>query len=390
MGSNADPPSTNWPPLNGDGAPDASYGYEAMTGTAIAKIDGWTPSVHELETPATDADPAMTDTLVIYSNTDFEIAVNFADEHMLNTNPDGNNNNQSLTIYSGNLSQVSDVSAFPSASDLAIANVAENVIGVAQGYGGKFDGAAGEYWCASAGGCNFSTDAAGNLSSLLSGTLYFTPAAGAEVDVPNPDYMYFGYWQKVSEDSNNEPVFEIAGLSGGPGKSPHSEVAKLIGSATYEGSATGLYVRQWTATNTDVLRRRTGQFTADVALSARFRDLDPNDAFKISGTMSSFMAGDRAIDPNWRLSLERADIANDGGGFTSFSGYTQDVDGDGDPISGAAAMGAWSGYLFGEAEEDNDLNTPGIQPTYPSGVAGTFDGHFNNGDVIGAYGAERQ
>ena len=91
----------------------------------------------------------------------------------------------------------------------------------------------------------------------------------------------------------------------------------LEGSATYKGSATGLYVRRWTDANNDVLRRRTGQFAADCGAFGQllFGDIAMNDQYSISGTISNFMVGDRAIDPKWRLSLQRADFSRSHAGL---------------------------------------------------------------------------
>ena len=226
------------------------------------------------------------------------------------------------------------------------------------------------------------------------GAMHFTPDTGATVDVQDPDYMYFGYWQRESEDSNGEPVFEFAGLYGGPEPSPIGYVRMLEGSATYKGSATGLYVRRWTDANNDVLRRRTGQFAAEAVLSANFGGggIATDDQYSISGTISNFMVGDRAIDPNWRLALQRADFGPVAtlGFYDDFIGGTQDVDENGDPTPDPAAEGDWNGRFFGEVVVDADPVKNGNQSILPSGVAGTFDGHFNNGDVIGAYGAEKE
>ena len=364
--------SMHLPTLGASGAPDAMSGYTEMADATYAEIDGRAPMVFELETPVMGADPAMTGTLVIYSNTDFEIAVDFAEEHTLDTNSDSMGDYQSLIIDSGNVSQVSDVSVFPTTPN-TMTNISMNVAGM--GLGGKFDGADGEYWCDTVGGCVVSTDADGNLSGVT-GDLYFTPDGGVTVDVPNPDYIYFGYWLEESEDGNGDPAFEIAGVYGGPAPSNDSDVVNLEGEATYEGSATGVYVRRWTDANTEVLRRRTGQFTADAELTAYFGGdtVRAVDHYSISGTIGNFMTSGRAIDASWSLALQRADFSS-----SSFDGTTQ----------GTGNDGMWYGQFFGEVEVDNDLQTNGNQSTLPSGVAGTFDGHFNNGDVIGAYGAER-
>ena len=92
--------STNWPVLQADGTPPASLGYVAMTDTAVAEIDGWTPSVHELETPATNADPAMTDTLVIYSNTDFLTPRDFAEVYPFDVDDNGDGDYDSWLLIS--------------------------------------------------------------------------------------------------------------------------------------------------------------------------------------------------------------------------------------------------------------------------------------------------
>ncbi len=370
------------PPLGDDGAPPDSYGYE-MSDAVVADIDGWTSSVQELETEPMGMTPAMTDTLVIYSNTAYEMRVPFTDVHMLNTNQDSGGNPQSLVFDSGNASQASDVSEFPTMANTTT-TVPENV-STGMGYDGRFDGADGTYWCNTAGGCDVSTDADGNLSVDAGADLYFTPDAAAEVDVPDPDYVYFGYWINETTDGG-DPVFEISGLYGGVEYPTYADVGMLEGSATYAGATTGLYVRRWTDANNVVLRRRTGQFTAGVTLSANFGGggIAPNDRFMISGTISNFMDGNGAIDSNWRLQLGRADFAADGNGYTSFAGTTQDVAGNGMP--GTADPGNWSGHLLGEV---NTL-APSDPESHPSGVAGIFHGNFNNGDVIGAFGAERQ
>ena len=80
--------------------------------------------------------------------------------------------------------------------------------------------------------------------------------------------------------------------------------------------------------------------------------------------------------------------------FTGSAGEAQVVEGqavdaNGDPISGSPDEGEWNGRFFGYVELDNDFLEPGNQSTLPSGVAGDLEGHFNNGDIIGAFGAER-
>ena len=376
--------SVNVPNLETSGAPESSLGYEEMTDAMLAEIDGRPANVYELVTPAMGMVPAAMDTLVIYSNTDFETPTDFAEVYPLDVNADTNSpGNDALEIALG-------------ASDRDdVENIGgENRPTTVQANGsfpGTFDGAAGVYTCTDGGGCTLTYDSERNVMGV-SGDMHFTPDADETVLATDPDYMYFGYWLRESEDRDGDPTFEVAGLYGGADPSGISDVQNLEGSATYEGSATGLYVRRWTDANNMVVRRRAGQFTADALLTANFGgDTVPAaDHYSISGTISSFMAGGRALDPNWRLALRRAEFGSGAtlGLHNDFSGGTQDVDGN--DMFGTAAEGDWNGRFFGEVEVDNDSGTDGNQSTLPSGVAGSFDGHFNNGDVIGAFAVDRQ
>ena len=247
---------------------------------------------------------------------------------------------------------------------------------------------------ATSNGCELSTGADGTLTAAT-GALYFTPDMDAMVNVTNPDYMYFGYWLRGPRDAASGIEREIAGLYGGPKPSDFIDVQQLLEKASYSGSATGQYVRRWVDPNsTDPLRLRTGQFTAKAELTAAFKvggSVSEDDAFSISGEISEFRDnnrpfGTKVIDPRWRLELERADIFPDtqlspGGYYAAvFDGNTQAVDKDGKEIP--RITGDWGGQFFGEV--DTGTNTP------PSGVAGTFNGNFTSGEVVGAFGAELQ
>ncbi|MDE0391716.1 MAG: hypothetical protein OXI57_06555 [Rhodospirillales bacterium] len=292
--------STNVPNLQTSGAPDDGLGYSEMTGTMHAEIGGRPAEVYELVTPATGTDAAMTDTLVIYSNVPFLTPTEFEEVYPFDVNADPNQGNDALAIAIGATAQV-DVELI--VGDMPSSNVPQDGT-----FRGTFDGAAGEYTCTDSGGCTLSFDSGGNVTDV-SGDMHFTPDAGETVLATDPDYMYFGYWLRESEDSGGDPTFEVAGLYGGAEPSDINDVQILEGSATYEGAATGLYVRRWTDANNDVVRRRAGQFSADVMLEANFGgDTVPAiDHYSISGTIGNFMAGGRALDPNWHLALRRAE-----------------------------------------------------------------------------------
>ena len=52
------------------------------------------------------------------------------------------------------------------------------------------------------------------------------------------------------------------------------------------------------------------------------------------------------------------------------------------------AEGAWSGTLFGGAPADAAADSVAADD-YPTAVIGEFNGHFANGHVAGAFGAEK-
>ena len=53
--------------------------------------------------------------------------------------------------------------------------------------------------------------------------------------------------------------------------------------------------------------------------------------------------------------------------------------------------GVWSGGIFGPTTDDDSATTEvdEAESGYPSGVAGEFTGHFDNGHVLGAFGATK-
>ena len=51
-------------------------------------------------------------------------------------------------------------------------------------------------------------------------------------------------------------------------------------------------------------------------------------------------------------------------------------------------MMGMGGPVLRHVMDDTDTDTAGNQSKFPSGVAGEFSGHFMNGHVLGAFGAE--
>ena len=214
----------------------------------------------------------------------------------------------------------------------------------------------------------------------------FTPAtlaAGAPahmVAVADTDYLHFGYWLNTSENDDGETVYEIAAITGGTVLSDLSIVRTLMGSAKYAGPATGLYVKKTPAEDgRSLVPTSSGQFTAQAALTAYFigDDVTATNSNSIDGMITNFMNGDGYIDPTWSVTLKQAKY--DGATTLTDGRFTGVTEGD------KGMEGTWGGKFFG----DVTLGVPDEDPTvYPSGVAGDFNGHFSNGHVLGAFGAD--
>ena len=166
----------------------------------------------------------------------------------------------------------------------------------------------------------------------------------------------------------------------------NSAIARLKGTASYEGMAAGKYARK-EGGNLD----GAGHFTAMVGLNANFfkgtkpvmvNGVTEQHSVSIDGSVTKFKdeMGAYIMDANgkeWELDLHEATTATN-----SFMGMTT---GDGN----------WQGQFFGPAAARSrgvagGHPNPDAENTYPTGVAGEFTGHFDDGHVIGAFGAELQ
>ena len=277
---NADPASTAPDLLNADGSgtPVDNSMLEEMADAVRTRIDGWDDNVY---VRMNEAD--STDTFVLYSNKDEPTPTPFHMVHPLD-------NNDSLIVNSGNVEMVSGVAEFPSAvnqMDVPFMADAE--------FAGRFHGAPGTYTCVSM--CFLSTDVNGALVEV-SGEWRFAPDDNEFlVPVDDSDYVHFGYWMHESE-ANGDPIIMVGAIAGGTAESPINTVQELEGRATYEGYATGVYVKRRVTPDGDVDNRRGGQFTADAMLTATFGggNVPANDHYSIVGSIDNFRA--ETADPS--------------------------------------------------------------------------------------------
>jgi hypothetical protein len=255
---------------------------------------------------------------------------------------------------------------------------------------GTFYGVSGAFSCT---GCTVTRNAKGKVS--ISAALTFTPtgavpAGGRMAKYADPDvnYTYFGYWMKSTTQRDDTKTHMIETFAGGMGDVTNDggtrDLELVTGTANYYGAAAGLYVKEDGAGDSLVVTN--GTFTADAMLTARFggNKIAVDDQFMISGTISDFMDGSTALGFA-DLTLEKADF---GGTSHEAASVVPTFVGE---TNGGGTSGNWNGRFFGDVDSGDTTETtadPDHTDDYPSDVSGEFNGHFTNGHVAGAFGAE--
>jgi hypothetical protein len=251
---------------------------------------------------------------------------------------------------------------------------------------GTFNGASGTYKCTGTTDCTVTVNDKGALTAASNGWI-FTPDAGAKSDVPDADFLHYGFWlQRTKEDGKVTSYEEVATFASSSVMASGSEVADVDGSATYTGRATGVYVKNVHNPDSTIASATSGHFTATAKLKAYFgqvlADADdqesgtiaPNLLNSISGTVSSLRNGaGEVIDNNWTVKLDKGVINTTDGTFA------------GDTTGGGDYSGTFYGPA-GDVDHDDDSTTAEIN-TAPHTVVGEFDATFDNGSVAGAFGA---
>lgn len=281
-------------------------------------------------------------------------------------------------------------------------NIDAGVAGTPASIDGMFYGIAGKYTCAvGADDCTLTRDDEDAIT-FSGGVLTFTPnvptgqnfADDVAPDlmvrhvVPDADFLHFGYWMESTKQKDGSYKHVVRTFSGSE-IAANTAVASLRGSATYSGSAAGRYVKK---SNFDALGNPAnvsdGTFVADADLTATFGNNDGTvavaDQFAISGEISNFMDG--STDLGWTLMLDETDLGTRDSGTGLVSSHTSAFNGMTTGSAGAR-QGSWTGTLYGAdttGPDNNAVNTD----DFPTGVAGEFNGHFADGHVAGAFGAD--
>ena len=363
-----------------NGVPGAMSPLEASDAVDAAAISGWNASVTQRMTEEIGAIKASTDTVIIYNDQDSRARPMFAVRHILDVSTDTNADDfEAWRITDERVSMVSGVEDFPSAvNQMAVPFDADTT------YRGMFDGAPGTYACVAT-ACTLSTGADGKLSAVGGGTWRFTPDEDATVD-PN-DYLRFGFWLNESTDDEGGPAYTVAAFYGGsadPASADANAIQAVVGTASYSGSATGLYMRKTFAENGDPIPQEGGQFTADANLDANFSgaDVSANAKHTVTGMITNFMDGGNAIPGGWALELMKASFGIDVSyeNYGTFTGKTRrDAD-----TAADGKIGPPASLVTLRPTKPTDV----VEEDMPTGIAGEFTGHFNTGHVLGAFGAE--
>ena len=278
---------------------------------------------------------------------------------------------------------------------------------------GMFNGVPGRFTCTGdPGACTAGTDSDGNLDAL-DGTWTFTPDSGDHFIAGGShdnDYLAFGYWLQSTGEGDattyNVGTFANGSMPFGGTTAVAAAVSALTGTATYTGSAIGMFVMKTDidGDNKGPVATGSGEFTADTTLTARFGGdaISLRDQFTISGRVHDFVltnSDNTTLANDWSLNLQRAPFAT-----RSYSGTTGEVDPN-TPLSAHANTftgatsgmekgtdGRWTGMYYGLSPDTNP-DTDAIDygaTNYPGGVAGEFIGHFEDGHAIGAFGATKR
>ena len=245
---------------------------------------------------------------------------------------------------------------------------------------GTYNGAMGTYRCNGAAACTVTLDGDGEITAII-GDWVFTPDEGATSDVPDSDYLHYGFWLKKTTDADGAVTYNEVETFAGSSVAASGDVNAVLGSATYEGGAVGVYVKNVYNSDRTLDVATSGHFTADVSLMATFGQVPvsatdttgtiaPNLLNTVSGTIGNFMlSGDE--ENAWSVALQGAISVGDG----TASGTAK----------GGVGDGSFSATFHGDVTTAADGTVP-----QPGSVVGEFNAGFTNGSVAGGFGARKQ
>ena len=125
--------------------------------------------------------------------------------------------------------------------------------------------------------CTVTVNSMGEVSAVSnSNDWIFIPAAsGSAVDVVDTDYLHYGFWLKRTTDEDGVLTYNEVETFAGSSVPASGNVARVTGTATYSGGATGVFVHSVTNPDGTEASATSGHFTADAELMATFGQTVP-------------------------------------------------------------------------------------------------------------------
>ena len=244
---------------------------------------------------------------------------------------------------------------------------------------GSYNGAPGTYMCAGgAADCTVTLDAMGMLTAMSDGWI-FTPNMGATSDVPDADYLHYGFWLKRTTDAMGVVTYDEIETFAASSVPASGDVGSVTGSATYRGAASGVYVHEVYNAEGTVDRATAGHFAADANLTATFGQvydaanegtIAPNLLNTLRGTIDNFVLSGSETNM-WSVALHGDITASSGDASGTAQGGEEGND------------GSFSATFHGPVTDANS------DPVQPHTVVGEFNAGFSNGSVAGAFGARK-
>ena len=219
----------------------------------------------------------------------------------------------------------------------------------------------------------------------LVGSWYFTPAnekafwmKAADATVYTEDTLFatYGHWLVVDDGAGtaeNAGQVTVVTYAYGPtgndaslGWGERASGTPTSEQAVYEGMAAGRSVHKVSNDDVVITEVHSGRFMASVMLTAKF-GATPMLGGKVYGFTSD---NPDAYDSSWTVTLQETAVAS---GLVT-AGVAKATGQDGD----------WTARAYGGV--DDDAGTADVNETKrPEGILGTFNAHFTDGHVAGAY-----
>ena len=245
---------------------------------------------------------------------------------------------------------------------------------------GTYNGSMGTYRCNGMADCTVTLDAKGAITAMDDGWI-FTPAPRVTTDQPDYEYLSYGFWLKKTTDEDGVLTYnEVETFARSSLGAPGSNVTAVGGSATYNGGATGVYVKDVHNSDGTLDTATAGHFTAAASLKVNFSGMSvaQDDHNSITGTINKFELSGGEVNA-WSAALKSNMFTPDAG---TASGTA----------NGGGTPGTFNATFYGDTEpynHDMDDGTTPLIPRQPNSVVGEFGANFSNGSVAGAFGATK-